>query len=822
MSEIIRFRMVRSPRRNCKHDDQYIALYPGGALSEFATNVLNPGAISRSRIPATFLELNGLSERSTTLTSPLDVFDSWLLCQNNRPAPSELAKLLSNTTREQPWMASHVSPTVNDERSRLADLLLASMLTPCLPELRARLTRLLTIYGLAELFFAAPRKVNTRDEIYSALRWRTIVLPKELYDLFDLPEFRRARSIRSGFSDLYLAREEWLSYELGEISHIENVRAGELKERRLSRLAEREDIITNESETTTFTERSSESTDRFELSEEVMRDTQMALGVEATVETSGQYGPTQVDTHIGGSFDFSQQESSTKASSQIKESVTRAVTRIEQRVREQRVARSLVRTESSDLHSLKNESANDRVSVYRWVYKIKRVQIFRYPNRYLLEFQIPEPGAWWRWLLAQPQSQMPLSPKPLPFTQTGNEPTSATDRLTYDQITVQNYQAIGARYLALGLTPPPEAKTLSAQVSSTSDMGGNNDVVYVVDQSLTVPDGYRATTWQAGVMWSARANQGPGSVTFAVGVAPPTPPAIPASSGGYAGGAVAQPVFLRGNVGDINMGTIPIVASGYLTDSYTVNLTVHCDPNDTGMLRWKISTYEKIAAAYADMQRQYDEERRSIDDSIPSIADRFAPGRNQEIIRDELKKHVISMLIGVDFNGRPVLELDANAQNQPHIDVDAAERLGPEIQFIEQAFEWGNLSYVLYPYLWAGRDRWPDIALIDGADPDFARFLRSGSARVVIPARPGFESAVQLYARFGVLWGGGPVPAPEDSDYLSIAEEIKSMQRAPDDGEAGESWEVTLPTSLVCLGDGSGLPMNASITLDAPPGQVLP
>jgi hypothetical protein len=285
---------------------------------------------------------------------------------------------------------------------------------------------------------------------------------------------------------------------------------------------------------------------------------------------------------------------------------------------------------------------------------------------------------------------------------------------------------------------------------------------------------------------------------------------------------VAQPVFLRGNVGDINMGTIPIVASGYLTDSYTVNLTVHCDPNDTGMLRWKISTYEKIAAAYADMQRQYDEERRSIDDSIPSIADRFAPGRNQEIIRDELKKHVISMLTGVDFNGRPVLELDANAQNQPHIDVDAAERLGPEIQFIEQAFEWGNLSYVLYPYLWAGRDRWPDIALIDGADPDFARFLRSGSARVVIPARPGFESAVQLYARFGVLWGGGPVPAPEDSDYLSIAEEIKSMQRAPDDGEAGESWEVTLPTSLVCLGDGSGLPMNASITLDAPPGQVLP
>jgi len=766
------------------------------------------------------LALNGLSERSTTVTSPLDMFDSWLLCRNNRPAPSELAKLLSKTTRKQPWMASHESPAVNDERTRLADLLLASMLTPCMPELRARLTRLLTIYGLAELFIAAPRKVNTRVEIYDALRWRTIVLPTELYDLFDLPEFRRARSIRSGFSDLYLAREEWLRYELGEISHIENVRAGELKERRLSRLAERENIITNESETTTFTEHTSESTDRFELSEEVKRDTQMAFGVEGTVETSGQYGPTQVDTHIGGSFDFSQQEASTKASSQIKESVTRSVSRIEQRVREQRVVRSLVRTESSDLHSLKNDSGNDRASVYRWVNKIKRVQVFLYPNRYLLEFQIPEPGAWWRWVLSQPQARKPLSPKPIPFTLNGNESSDTNSLLTYRQITEDNYQSLGARYLALGLTSPPGNLILGTQIDSATGVSAD-DAVFVVDRSVTVQDGYKAVRWEGVVLLGMSPDpNNPGFVVISVGVEnPPTGP-YSGSSGRVIGNS-GHDLYVTGQVGGFNSGVVPVAAVSQYVGNFAATIRVHCEPTEVGLLRWRISTYEKLAAAFADMQRQYDEEQRSIEDSVPSIADRFAPGRNQEIIRDELKKHVISMLTGVDFNGRPALELDAKTRNQPHIEIDGAERFGPEIQFIEQAFEWGNLSYVLYPYLWAGRNHWPDIALIDGADPDFARFLRSGSARVVIPARPGFESAVQFYARFGIVWGGGPVPAPDDADYLSIAEEIKSMQRAPEDGERGESWEVTLPTSLVCLGDGSTMPENALLTLDPPPGRIF-
>lgn len=148
----------------------------------------------------------------------------------------------------------------------------------------------------------------------------------------------------------------------------------------------------------------------------------------------------------------------------------------------------------------------------------------------------------------------------------------------------------------------------------------------------------------------------------------------------------------------------------------------------------------------------------------------------------------------------------------------------PEIQFIEQSFEWENLTYVLYPYYWTGKDQWDKLADLSSADPDFANFLKAGSARVVVSARPKFEQAVWWYVNFGLLWGGGQPPAPDDEEYLSIAEEARAMEQPPRDGEAGESWEVRMPTTLVWLDTvNPGLPVEIDVhTLDKPPGKILP
>lgn len=73
------------------------------------------------------------------------------------------------------------------------------------------------------------------------------------------------------------------------------------------------------------------------------------------------------------------------------------------------------------------------------------------------------------------------------------------------------------------------------------------------------------------------------------------------------------------------------------------------------------------------------------------------------------------------------------------------------------------------------------------------------------------------------MWGGGPAPGPEEEQYLSIAAEIEAQQKAPSNGESGESWAVRLPTTLVWLDNvNSTLPVEKrSHELDAPPGKLL-
>jgi hypothetical protein len=111
------------------------------------------------------------------------------------------------------------------------------------------------------------------------------------------------------------------------------------------------------------------------------------------VDTSGQYGPTHVDTHLEGSLDHSQEQADQHATEQSRESLSRAVTRVEDRTREARTARTLTRVEETNAHGLRNGSAdNPVVGIYRWVDKVQRVQVFRYPHRFLMEFQIPEIG----------------------------------------------------------------------------------------------------------------------------------------------------------------------------------------------------------------------------------------------------------------------------------------------------------------------------------------------------------------------------------------------------------------------------------------------
>ncbi len=450
MADLVSFRVTRVAQRNVTEQDRII---PAVRSSTLVQQLLMEAA-GGGEPESVLADLRGVAQgfigsdkyidlaaRRGEDDDPLGLLihlDRWLTERRNEPPVAELETELQPIVQA----ASRQSgdPGLNDNwleiRRRLGESLVAATVAPLLVRVRSRLIRYIV---LAELVAtrSAGRPIDSPAGLDRLLTGRTVTLPVPLFpleDLLGLP--RRSLVVREpAFADLFVVRNEWSCYLPGEISHVENVLLGETKVRSLRRIDESETTTTTESERLVVEERESQSTDRFELADELEQSSELTIGLDGQVDTSGRYGPTQVDTHIGATLDYSLSEAKKRIAKQAHELVGRASTRVEQRVRTARTARSLTRTESFDEHTLDNAEGTGNVrGIYRWVDKVQRMQIFRYSNRYLLEFHLPEPGARVRYRMAQPAPDI-LEPPPAP-------PPSAST------IAADTYQQLLATYRA--------------------------------------------------------------------------------------------------------------------------------------------------------------------------------------------------------------------------------------------------------------------------------------------------------------------------------------------------------------------------------------
>ncbi|MGW4201002.1 hypothetical protein [Streptomyces sp. NPDC004726] len=726
-----------------------------------------------------------------------------------------------------------------------------------------KLQRLLLVAGLIAALADRQLRPASADEVRALLHHRFVVVPSPPFPIVDVEPVtprRRARlAQRAGFGDLWVVRDEWSCYQPGEIAHIENVLEGEHRKRTHKRVDETETTETTETETRKVNELDTQTTDRFQLSEEAARGSSLAVRVDGQVDTSGQYGATQLQTHVAGSLDWSVQEATRHATETAHESVERAVRRTEERVRTERTTRSLTRIVETNLHEIDNSDRPEGhvVGVYRWVDKIQRMQLFRYPNRYLLEFQIPEPAALVRWIGDQQEVPKPSTPEPPPFT-TDRKPLTADESnlFTMSSFGPDNYGRFAARWQAV-VDPPPEATvwvTGSAAIALEEPEGNSTSVPTLgvppsssTTITLVVPDGYVADSvtvaaagppvhadWQDHPEgWNVLQNDG---WTFRDGyhsirAEVTVGGATIALDNGFANNATVMPV------GDV---PLPQYLDAWLSTSSTSALTSHperevavgvtfagaykgtvsvalaCVPKQVTTDSWRLDTYRTLLNAHREWQARYDNEARAIQARSGIEIPGFSPARGREVIREELKRQVIEMLYGYRFAGKSAV-VRPEGGGPPVTEADAALDTAPEIQFLEQIFEWDKMTYVLYPYYWADSGQWSALQPIEGADPEFTRFLRSGSARVVVAARPGYANAVNHWLWFGRPWGGGQAPAPEQDGYVSIADEIRALNQAPDDGEPYDSWEVRTPTTLIWLDPDSSLPKyNPRPQLDPP------
>jgi hypothetical protein len=129
---------------------------------------------------------------------------------------------------------------------------------------------------------------------------------------------------------------------------------------------------------------------------------------------------------------------------------------------------------------------------------------------------------------------------------------------------------------------------------------------------------------------------------------------------------------------------------------------------------------------------------------------------------------------------------------------------GKLIRFLENAFEWHNMSYICYPYFWGRHSRWSAALHFTDPDPDFAAFLKAGAVRVQVPVRPGFETAIAHFCTTKAI-PEGEATLVGGSMYVPIVQEITESLGKLEDGvpypEGSQPWEVRIPTSLVVVQD---------------------
>ena len=579
-----------------------------------------------------------------------------------------------------------------------------------------------------------------------------------------------------GVADLLVVKYHVVRYELGEIAYIENVLKGEVFKREVSRRETVEETTVLETETTKEEERDLQSTERFELSQETQNTLQMDGKLQPGSIASPAYGPAlQFQSNNQNPVAGSQTQSQRQASTFARDVTNRSASRVSERIRSQ-VTRTVKRElEEKTEHRFENgDQATDHVvGVYQWVEKVHSAQVFNYGRRLFYDVVVPEPAAFMLKAIGSSTAAGQTLTKPEPFT------------FDVSQIHDWNYAAWAQTYGATNIEPPPPLyKTVSKTFAETGAE------VIAKSQEITFP-GYQATGYKFNRSFFKSSSQTrPEVLVFSIGAADMTS---------------SQP--LNGETDSIMIGI-----SGVNITHITLALDVFCERTPGLYQRWQAKAHAAIAEAYRKQQAAYEERLANARAGLRIQMMGTAPAQNRLLERTELKRSCISLITHQHYDSFRAIEFGGvdpdtgDGLALPQVQLGVAEAQGRYVRFFEQAFEWDQLVYQFYPYFWSRREQWIAKVNLRDPDPDFLAFLSAGWARVLIPVRPGFETALAHFMETGAIPEDGELGDLHSDIYLPLIQEIIGHDAVDEGVPYGEPWEVRLPTTLVKVRADGSLP----------------
>jgi hypothetical protein len=582
-------------------------------------------------------------------------------------------------------------------------------------------------------------------------------------------------SVRAiGWGDLIVARERLVGYDAREIAHIENVLAGEKRLREHERTQKRKEVVETETVSETESERDLQTTDRYELRSESQETINQEFSVEAGVNTSGRYGLTKIETSLDVGFQRSGSEARSSSVQLAKEIVSRAVDRVFESVRERRQVTLSEQIREFNRHAIKNVAVGGGPTptatsgVYLWVEKVEEVELRHYGTRLMVEFHIPEPGVS---LLDLGEAREARARKPAEF------------KLGPADVKSSNYLCLTRLFGAQDVEPPPpQFVDVGYSWNSTpdEDTGGNKAEDTVADV-ITIPEGYKPVSGLAHVTSIPWGDPGQVFLYLVVG----GQEVVDGTGVDQEGEFVFDPA-------DTWPDGVPVslAAHGHFDKTLVAQVMLRCTRTEHAMAQWRLRTWERIRQAHQvlvqDYQRAVEEAELAAQSFVPRAARPAAV--NREIERDELKKWSIKTLRVDPF------AFDAVDQVGDHQEVDPldSDLQAPIVRFFEEALEWRQMSYFLYPYFWGRRDAFRMRQLLTDPDSRHATFLKAGAVRVIVPVTPGYEDRVLRYLDSD--------PADDELDRIRPLE----GEGVPSDSEVSDLWLELLVHRNDQLALGSG------------------
>jgi hypothetical protein len=815
MDELFRYLQVRQTQKIADGQKSSVGLplYPDSAYSPLAKRLIeiNRGTASSEAVPA-------IVERHTHTQKPIDdpatlppairAFYDWL---NFKARPLKLTDFASFLYTVPPIEATEWK---KEWRTYADSLLIAVYQRNISINYCVDLQLLIRICYLFELCIVVKdgkltMKDGTTAALIDAILTRPVLLPafvlrsrcssgchdKGKIDLPRVPDIREDSTVKACechcnescqkpgahciclntyIADLFIIKEDLARYEEGDIAAIENILAGESKVRRHRNLFRTEETTETETERINSEERDHQVSEKFSLQEEVKSTIESKVGVDAGVTATFKYGESvTVTPHANVTTNYSKSEANNLARSYAKDIVDRAVTKIQEKVRKVQVSKIINELEERNKHSIDNtrDGADHRAGIYYWVNKVTHAQVFNHGKHLMFDVIVPEPAATFNRLFElknQRDNQNVFPRKPA---------------LTLAGITRSNYVQILHDQGLPGAVEPPDERT-AIQFAFHQNLTEPEDEVSTgfssADfKSAPIPDGYKAENFDFSISCFIRdpaAQSGGDEASVSVSVGKISLLARVAAAESLSNtnnwSAANTSVPMNGETGVI---TASVAGYSSVAMQLSGTISIKCVLTAEAFDKWRVNIYNLVMTDYARKLEAFEANKKQ--DPLIQIKGRN-PFLNREIERNELKRHIIALLMCNYFNGIGSMMERVAPCGYPEIDFAKLEKDAPIIQFFEQVIEWNYCSYLFYHSMWARKCKWPELIDEDSGDPLFDKFLMAGAARVQVPIRNGMEEFFTWFLKTGQIWGAsGMPPVSGDDEYVSMIQELKESKQ---------------------------------------------